>query len=67
MKHIQTITSTIPAKAESVAEIAGGFQKLSTMASATTAALGSLTAGVNFWNLIANPPNEITNGQKGVN
>ena len=66
MKHIQTITSTIPAKAESPAEIAGAFQKLSIMASAGTAALGSLTAGVNFWNLISNPPNEIANGQKGV-
>ena len=66
MKHIQIITTPIPAKAESVAEVAGMFSKLSTMASASTAAIGSLTASVNFWNLLADQPNEIANGQKGL-
>lgn len=66
MKHIQTITSAIPSKAESVAEVAGLFSKLSTMASASTAAIGTLTASVNFWNLLADQPNEIANGQKGI-
>lgn len=66
MKHLTKITNSIPAKAESPAEIAGAFTKLQTMAGATTAALGTLTAGISFWNLIANPPHEVTNGQKGA-
>jgi hypothetical protein len=66
MKHVRTITTSIPVKAESPAELAGMFSKLQTMAAATTAAIGTLTAGITYWNLIASPPNEIANGQKSA-
>jgi hypothetical protein len=66
MSHINPISRTIPALAESAVEVAGMFQKLQTVAGATTSAIGTLTAGINFYNLIANPPNEVANGQKGL-
>jgi len=66
MNHINTVTRSIPACAASPVEVAGMFQKLQTVAGATTSAFGSLTAAINFYNLVANPPNEVTNGQKGI-
>ena len=66
MNHVRSISRRVPALAASPVEVAGMFQKLQTVAGATTAAFGTLTAGVNFYNLITNPPNEVTNGQKGL-
>ncbi|MBI5091427.1 MAG: hypothetical protein HZB26_03175 [Candidatus Hydrogenedentes bacterium] len=66
MNHISPVSRGIPALAASPVEVAGMFQKLQILAGATTATFGTLTAGVNFYNLIANPPREITNGQKGL-
>ena len=66
MKHFTMISNSIPAKAQSPAEVAGMFSKLQTMSAATTAALGTLTAGVGFWNLINNPAQDIPNAQKNA-
>ncbi len=52
MKHVKTLSRSIPRTAMSVVEIDGMFQKIGRMFTTISGLFSAAMAGMNFWNSV---------------